>query len=83
MINLIKKVDLYSYEGKFTFNDNGETGLKTITGGILSLFSIITVAIFIIYFLIPSFKRRCNNFIFFKKRKQSKYILFKYSSFYV
>ena len=69
MINLIKKVDLYSYEGKFTFNDNGETGLKTITGGILSLFSIITVAIFIIYFLIHLLLKEDATILYSSKRE--------------
>ena len=69
MINLIKKVDLYSYEGKFTFNDNGETGLKTLIGGILSLFSIITVAIFIIYFLIHLLLKEDASILYSSKRE--------------
>ena len=78
MINLITKVDLYSYEAKFTFNEKGDTGLKTLIGGILSLFSIITVVIFSLYFMIRLFLRQDATIIYSSIRDDSVKISYSY-----
>ena len=78
MINLITKADLYSYEAKFTFNEKGDTGLKTLTGGILSLFSIITVIIFSLYFMIRLFLRQDAQIIYSSMRDDSVEISYSY-----
>ena len=78
MINLITKADLYSYEAKFTFNEKGDTGLKTLIGGILSLFSIITVVIFSLYFMIRLFLRQDATIIYSSIRDDSIEISYSY-----
>ena len=78
MINLITKADLYSYEAKFTFNEKGDTGLKTLIGGILSLFSIITVVIFSLYFMIRLFLRQDAQILYSSMRDDSVEISYSY-----
>ena len=40
-MDYIKKCDYLYTEAKFTFNKEGETGKKTIFGGIISIISVI------------------------------------------
>ena len=49
-MNFIKKCDHFYREAKFTFNKKGETGKKTIFGGILSIMSLIISLGFTGYF---------------------------------
>ena len=49
-MNFIKKCDHFYREAKFTFNKKGETGKKTIFGGILSIISLIISLGFTGYF---------------------------------
>ena len=51
-MGLIKKIDFLYQEAHFTFNKNGDAGLKTLFGGILSLIAIIFSISISIYFLI-------------------------------
>ncbi len=57
MVEFFKKFDFLCAEAKFTFNEKGETGYKTIFGGIMSLLSIITSIGFTIYFLFRLFNK--------------------------
>ena len=66
-MKFFKKLDLFSYEASFTFNDNGDTGLKTFTGGILSFISLIFSFLFSIYFFLQ-FVRRNNCSIIYSSK---------------
>ena len=65
-MDYIKKCDYLYTEAKFTFNKEGETGKKTIFGGIISIISIIISLGFTGYFsyrLLYRKKRFIINFI--------------------
>ena len=63
-MNLIKNIDFLSFKVSFTFNDKGEIRLKTIMGGILSIFLLLLSSIFTFYFLIRLFNRQDANVIY-------------------
>ena len=50
-MGLIKKFDFLYQEVRFTFNKNGDPGLKTLFGGILSIIAILLSIIVSFYFL--------------------------------
>ena len=57
-MNYIKKCDYLYTEAKFTFNDEGETGQKTIFGGIISIITIIFSLSLTSYFTYRLFHKR-------------------------
>ena len=64
MLNLIKKVDLYSHQAHLTLNEQGDPGLKTILGGIISLFLIIIISSFGLYFILRLLLRNDASIIY-------------------
>ena len=67
-MHYIKNADILSFKVNFTFNDKGETRLKTLIGGTLSIFLIIISSIFTIYFLYRKFNRLDANVIYSTER---------------
>ena len=79
MLKLIKKVDLYSHQAHFTLNDEGDQGLKTILGGIISLFLIIIVSSFGLYFISRLLLKNDESIIYYSIRDNSVNITYSYS----
>ena len=77
-MKFFKKLDLFSYKAHFTFNDNGDTGYKTFTGGILTSISLFISLIFSVYFLMRFMKREDVTIIYSSKR--DKYVNISYSN---
>ena len=77
-MKFFKKLDLFSYEGHFTFNDNGDTGFKTFTGGVLSFISLIFSFFFSIYFFLHFIRR--NDFSIIYSSKIDKFVNISYSN---
>ena len=57
----IQSMDYLSHKARLTFSNKGDIRLKTIYGGILSIFSILIIAILGIYFLL-NFLQRNNKY---------------------
>ncbi len=77
-MKFFKKLDLFSYKAHFTFNDNGDTGYKTFTGGILTSISLFISLLFSVYFLMRFMKREDVTIIYSSKR--DKYVNISYSN---
>ena len=58
MKSFIKKVDFFSHKVTLTFNKNGETGYKTLLGGIITIVSILFSIICSFYFIFRLFMRK-------------------------
>ena len=71
MLNLIKKVDLYSHQAHLTLNEQGDPGLKTILGGIISIFLILIVSSFGLYFISRLLLRNDASIIYSSIRDNS------------
>ena len=59
-MDYIKNFDFFSTKAKFTFNKKGETRMKTVIGGIISLISISCSIAFSLYFFV-SFITKTNK----------------------
>ena len=71
MLNLIKRVDLYSHQAHLTINEKGDPGLKTILGGIISIFLILIVSSFGLYFISRLLLRNDASIIYSSIRDNS------------
>ena len=60
-MDYIKNYDFFSTKAKFTFNKKGETRMKTVIGGIISLISISCSIAFSLYFLYLLLLKQINH----------------------
>ena len=77
-MGLIKKIDFLFQEVHFTFNKNGDTGFKTLLGGILSLLTVLLSMIISIYFIIRLLLKKDATVIFSTKQDSNINLLYSY-----
>ena len=70
-MEFIKQFDFLCSQVHFTFNQKGEIGYKTFTGGFLSLISILTSIIFSTYFFLRLIQRKDSSVILSTERHQN------------
>ena len=77
-MGIIKKIDFLYEEAHFTFNKYGDTGLKTIFGGIISTIAILLSALISFYFLIRLIFQKDATVIFSSKQDTNFNLLYSY-----
>ena len=77
-MKLIKKIDFLYQEAHFTFNKNGDTGLKTVFGGILSLITILLSIFVSFYFIIRLLLKKDATVILSTKQDSNINLLYSY-----
>ena len=74
----IKKIDFLYQEAHFTLNKNGDTGLKTVFGGILSLIAILLSILVSFYFIIRLLLKKDATVIVSTKQDSNINLLYSY-----
>ncbi len=77
-MGLIKKIDFLYQEAHFTFNKNGDIGIKTVFGGILSLITILLSIFVSFYFILRLLLKKDATVIFSTKQEWNINLLYSY-----